>query len=100
MALSFVSESTSLADIRPFFEGALLTTSEVQRTLSITKNLNRSQNLSTRNKHNELCRTRVCVSAETSCELCNRRIGTSAFTVSVDGSMSHFGCFREEVQGR
>ena len=96
VALSFVSESSSLADIRLFFEGALLATSEVQRTLSITKNLSRSQNLTVRKRHIELCRTRVCISGDTSCEICNRRIGTSAFTVShVDGSLSHFGCFRE-----
>ena len=95
IAMSFIDEDRQLSSIERFLTGALLVSSEAHRNLSITKNLCRSQNLSVRNQHMTLCKTRVAVSTERLCSICNRRIGTSAFTVSTDGSLAHFGCHRD-----
>lgn len=99
-ALSFVPAGERLGAIERFLAGALLMSSEAHRNLSITKNLCRSQNLTVRNRHMQLCKTRVAVSPESVCAVCGRRVGTSAFTVSTDGSLAHFGCHRDRAGAR
>lgn len=99
IAFSFVDSSIELEKIRPFLHGVLLTSGEFQRNSAITKGLSRFQNLNTRNKLIALCKTRVVVSSDMSCYHCKRRLGTSAFTVTTDGLMMHFGCYKDSRSG-
>ena len=100
IAFSLIDSSIKLDRIRPFLNGIVLMSSELQKNSSMTKGLCRFQNLNTRNNYMTLCKTRVVVSSEMSCFHCKRRLGNSAFTVSVDGSLMHFGCSRDSGKTR
>lgn len=95
-ALRLLPSDTKLQQLLPFLEPLLKKSSEARRNLSVIKSLRHSENLQVKDELYKSRKRVVKISSESTCSLCNKRIGSSVFAVYPNGTtLVHFVCFRD-----
>ncbi|PNT36366.1 hypothetical protein POPTR_005G123000v4 [Populus trichocarpa] len=95
-ALKLLPRETKLQNLLPFLGPLLKKSSEAYRNLSVIKSLRQSENLQVRDEMYSRRKTVVKITSDTTCSLCNKKIGTSVFAVYPNGkTIVHFVCFKD-----
>ncbi|XP_072972128.1 vacuolar sorting protein 39 [Typha angustifolia] len=95
-ALKLLPRETKLQNLLPFLEPLLKKSSEHRRNCSVVKNLIFRSNLQVKEDLYSCRQTVLKIDGDSTCSLCHKRIGTSAFAVYPNGrTLVHFVCFRD-----
>ncbi|KAJ6678618.1 VACUOLAR SORTING PROTEIN 39 [Salix viminalis] len=95
-ALKLLPKETKLQNLLPFLGPLLKKSSEANRNLSVIKSLRQSENLQVKDEMYNRRKTVVKITSDTTCALCNKKIGTSVFAVYPNGiTIVHFVCFKD-----
>ncbi|KAH8503560.1 hypothetical protein H0E87_014735 [Populus deltoides] len=95
-ALKLLPKETKLQNLLPFLGPLLKKSSEAYRNLSVIKSLRQSENLQVKDEMYNRRKTVVKITSDTTCALCNKKIGTSVFAVYPNGqTIVHFVCFKD-----
>ncbi|KAF5752976.1 vam6/Vps39-like protein [Tripterygium wilfordii] len=95
-ALKLLPRETKLQNLLPFLGPLLKKSSEAYRNFSVIKSLRQSENLQVKDELYNQRKTVVKITSDTTCSLCNKKIGTSVFAVYPNGkTIVHFVCFRD-----
>ncbi|RWR94170.1 vam6/Vps39-like protein [Cinnamomum micranthum f. kanehirae] len=95
-ALKLLPRDTKLQNLLLFLEPLLKKSSEARRNFSVIRSLRHSENLQVKDELYKHRKTVVKITSDSTCSLCNKRIGTSVFAVYPNGkTLVHFVCFRD-----
>ncbi|XXG44880.1 hypothetical protein AAC387_Pa02g0118 [Persea americana] len=95
-ALKLLPRDTKVQNLLLFLEPLLKKSSEARRNFSVIRNLRHSENLQVKDELYKHRKTVVKITSDSTCSLCNKRIGTSVFAVYPNGkTLVHFVCFRD-----
>ncbi|KAK1319375.1 hypothetical protein QJS10_CPB04g01941 [Acorus calamus] len=93
-ALRLLPRDTKLLNVHPFLAPLLKKSSEGRHNYSIIKGLRQSENLQVKEDLYVQRKRVVKINGDSTCSLCNKRIGTSVFAVYPNGkTLVHFICF-------
>ncbi|KAK1270003.1 hypothetical protein QJS04_geneDACA006178 [Acorus gramineus] len=93
-ALRLLPRDTKLLNLRPFLTPLLKKSSEGRHNYSVIKGLRQSENLQVKEDLYEQRKRVVKIDGDSTCSLCNKRIGSSVFAVYPNGkTLVHFICF-------
>ncbi|XP_058094281.1 vacuolar sorting protein 39 [Magnolia sinica] len=95
-ALKLLPRETKLQNLLSFLEPLLKKSSEGRRNFSVIRSLRHSESLQVKDELYKLRRTVVKITSDSTCSLCNKKIGSSVFAVYPNGkTLVHFVCFRD-----
>nr|CAD1843860.1 unnamed protein product [Ananas comosus var. bracteatus] len=95
-ALKLLPRETKLQNLLSFLEPLLKKSSEHRRNYAVIKNLIFRAHLQVKEDLSKSRQTVVKIDGESTCSLCRKRIGNSAFAVYPNGkTLVHFVCFRD-----
>ncbi|TYH78811.1 hypothetical protein ES332_D03G015100v1 [Gossypium tomentosum] len=98
-ALKILPRETKLQNLLPFLGPLVKKSSEAYRNSSVIKSLRQTENLQPKQVKDELYNQRkatVKISRDSTCSLCDKKIGTSVFAIYPNGkTLVHFVCFRD-----
>ncbi|MCD7454517.1 Vam6/Vps39-like protein, partial [Datura stramonium] len=95
-ALKLLPRDTNLQNLLPFLGPLLRKSSEAYRNFSVIKSLSESENLQVKDEVYNQRKAVLKITSDSTCSLCNKKIGTSVFAVYPNGkTIVHFVCFRD-----
>ncbi|TYG75257.1 hypothetical protein ES288_D03G015500v1 [Gossypium darwinii] len=95
-ALKILPRETKLQNLLPFLGPLVKKSSEAYRNSSVIKSLRQTENLQVKDELYNQRKATVKISRDSTCSLCDKKIGTSVFAIYPNGkTLVHFVCFRD-----
>ncbi|KAG4153784.1 hypothetical protein ERO13_D03G014800v2 [Gossypium hirsutum] len=94
--LKILPRETKLQNLLPFLGPLVKKSSEAYRNSSVIKSLRQTENLQVKDELYNQRKATVKISRDSTCSLCDKKIGTSVFAIYPNGkTLVHFVCFRD-----
>ncbi|KAL0241818.1 hypothetical protein GEMRC1_007053 [Eukaryota sp. GEM-RC1] len=91
-ALEIIDQNSSLKNVSPFLVSVLDHLASKSRDLSVQRNLVHLNSLKIMSHLVQTQKKSICVDLNTTCSICNKRVGTSAIAYLPNNTVSHFHC--------
>lgn len=96
-ALRLLPGDVPVTKLNRFLESVLRSHVTKRRTLQVTKNLSRSENLQVQEKHIQERKRVVKIKTGRLCQVCNRPLGLSAFACYPNDVVVHYVCTKNNI---
>eukprot|EP01122_Echinamoeba_exundans_P015325 TRINITY_DN7219_c0_g1_i1.p1 TRINITY_DN7219_c0_g1~~TRINITY_DN7219_c0_g1_i1.p1 ORF type:complete len:889 (+),score=142.27 TRINITY_DN7219_c0_g1_i1:40-2706(+) len=93
-AIALLRPDAPLNLLQPFLEASLRNNLNTARHCSVTKNLEKSFNLSMKAHHYKRTTRSILVTPEVLCPICKKPIGDKVFAYYPDGCVIHYKCYQ------